>query len=350
MDDFRRILLIRPSALGDVCRSVPVLTSLRAAFPNARIDWLVQDSFAAAIEHHPALDNTVRFPRRPFAGGLTPPKAAAFFEWAARLGEPGYDLVVDAQGLARSGLLAWMTGAACRIGEASAREGAPLLYTRRVPIPAGWHTVDRMLGIACAGLGIAPVVDMRLHTDEASRARAADLVGSRDRYVLLAPTSRWASKRWPADRFAALAQRLLDSAAVSIVVVGGRDERDQCGPVLELAARDKRVVDLVGQTDVATLMALVERAALVVANDSAALHMGVGFERPCVALFGPTRVDLVGPYRREHDVIQHLERGDEIDHKRDAGAAIMDRIGVDEVESACVARLVDRSRAAEPRA
>ncbi|MEZ6234836.1 MAG: glycosyltransferase family 9 protein [Phycisphaerales bacterium] len=339
MDDFRRILLIRPSALGDVCRSVPVLTTLRAAFPQARIDWLVQDAFAAAIEHHPALTSAIGFPRKAFAGGITPARIAAFLEWAGCLAEPGYDLVVDVQGLARSALLGWMSGAACRVGEAGAREGAPLLYTRRVPVPGEWHTVDRMLGVVCAGLGIAPAVDMRLHTDAHSRERAKELVGSRDRYVLLAPTSRWAAKRWPADRFAALAARLLEDAGASIVVVGGRDERDQCGPLLELAARDSRVVDLVGRTDIATLMALIERATLVVANDSAALHMGVGFDRPCVGLFGPTRVDLVGPYRRERDVIQRLQPGDDPNHKRDANAAMMARITVDEVEAACVDRL-----------
>ena len=339
MDDFRRILLIRPSALGDVCRSVPVLTTLRAAFPTARIDWLVQDSFAPAIERHPALTSVVRFPRRAFAGGINPPRLASFFEWAGCLAEPGYDLVVDVQGLARSAVLGWMTGAACRVGEAGAREGAPLLYTRRVPVPGGWHTVDRMLGVVSAGLGIAPVIDMRLHSDQASRARAHELVGSRDRSVLLAPTSRWAAKRWPADRFAALAQRLLDGIADSIVVVGGPDERDQCRPLLELAARDERVIDLVGKTDIATLLALVERASLVVANDSAALHMGVGFDRPCVGLYGPTRVDLVGPYRRERDVIQHLEAGDDLDHKRAANAAMMERITVAEVLAACAERL-----------
>jgi ADP-heptose:LPS heptosyltransferase len=107
-----------------------------------------------------------------------------------------------------------------------------------------------------------------------------------------------------------------------------------------MAGREGRIVDLIGRTSVGELMALVERSALVVANDSAALHMAVGFNRPIVALFGPTRKELVGPYGRQADIVQHVEASDEMNHKDDAaGRKLMERITVEEVLAAVLVRL-----------
>ena len=106
--DGPRVLIIRPSALGDVARSVPVLATLRRAMPNARIDWLVHEGFADAIRHHPALDGVLPFPRKHF-GALWRRPAAALdaAAWAADLRGRRYDIVFDFQGLARSGLFVW---------------------------------------------------------------------------------------------------------------------------------------------------------------------------------------------------------------------------------------------------
>jgi ADP-heptose:LPS heptosyltransferase len=135
-----------------------------------------------------------------------------------------------------------------------------------------------------------------------------------------------------------LTESLLDEGIDRVTIVGGPDERDQCAPLTDRYKGDPRVVDLVGKTRIGVLMAVIERARVVVANDSAALHMAVGFDRPTVALFGPTDVSRVGPYQREHDVIQHLESGDIIDHKKDAQVRLMERITVQEVAESVRAR------------
>jgi len=337
----RRILIIRPSALGDVCRSVPLLTSLRTAFPRATIDWLVQDSFADAIRHHPALDNVVAFPR----GGLgatsrkgNPFPALAWMNSTLRR-RPRYDLVIDAQGLFRSGLFARWTGASRRVGYRNAAECARVFYNRTIHADRSRHAVDRMR-VLLGSLGINADRDMRLYTDPDARAWAASQPWSVSRFVVVAPTSRWPGKQWPAERFTDLARHLLASGVERVVVVGGPGERDQIRPLLGWAAGEPRAIDLVGETSIARLMAVIERSSLVVANDSAALHMAVGFDRPLVALFGPTRVERVGPYRRERDVIQHLRAGDRFDHKDErVGVPMMERITTQEVLEACLARL-----------
>ena len=334
-------MLIRPSALGDVCRTVPVLASLRAAFPRARIDWLVRDQFGDAVRAHPALSNVIDFPRQRVALSrlATREGRTALAALLRTLRRAEYDLVLDCQGLGRSGLFAAVTRAPRRVGFTDAREFGWLGLTQRVRTSPRLHTVDRMLALVEAA-GAPAGRDMRLYAPEPA-AEFADRTVDRDPALVIAPTSAWPGKRWPAERFNALARAVLAQRLVErVVIVGGPGERDQCEPLLELAGQDPRVVDLVGRTSVAQLMGIIERAALVVANDSAAVHIAVGFDRPLVALYGPTRIDLVGPYRREHDVIQAVAPRHGNEHKDErAGAAAMGAIPLERVVLACEQRL-----------
>lgn len=341
MAAYQRILIIRPSALGDVARSVPVLAALRAAYPSARIDWLVQDSFKDVIVAHPALTHAFTFPRAEFSRWVKSCSLLKLGEYLRSLKEPAYDLVLDCQGLARSGLFAWATRAPERIGHADARELGWLGLTRRVACAPETHTVDRMLTLVEA-LGLAAPRDpgaMRLYVPASAAGFAESHAIAPRRCVVLAPTSRWPGKQWSAARFAALAGSLV-SRGITCVLVGANSERRQIAPLLELAANQPAIIDLVGRTSLAQLMDVLARAACVVANDSAALHIAVGFDRPIVGLFGPTRVHRVGPYRREADVIQHVTAGDAMDHKDETlGRSLMDRITVDEVVEATLARV-----------
>lgn len=338
MSDPRKILIIRPSALGDVCRTVPVAAALRARYPDARIEWMVQQGFEDAIRHHPAVDAIVPFNRRALGKQILRGDLAETRAFLGSLKRAGYDMVLDAQGLARSGVFMWATRAAVRIGYRQAQEGAWLAANRRVDAPRELHTVDRMLRLAAAAGADVREPDMRLFPDPDALSQA--IVEHPERYAVLAPTSRWASKRWPDERFAQLGVSLLRERVVErVVVVGAPGERDQCPACLALAADHPRVTDRVGSTSVGALMALIARSSLVIANDSAAVHMAIGFDRPTVALYGPTDVARVGPYRRDADVIQHREPGDSMDHKADANAAQMARIPIDEVLGAARTRL-----------
>lgn len=314
-----------------------MLASLRAAYPDATIDWLVNRPFAPAVAAHPMLSGVVPFDRS--AMSVRTPMAALRF--LRSLGRARYDQVFDLQGLARSGLFAWATGAPRRVGLGNARELGYLGLTEKHTVDPAMHSVERMLEVLRRA-GIAPVRDMRLYTPaEDARAWERDEAIAGSTYAVIAPTSRWPGKRWPEDRFAALIPRLLDLGVGKVVLVGSASERPQCSTLLASAqGAPDRIIDRIGGTTVGGLMALIEHAAIVVANDSAALHMAVGFDRPCVALFGPTRVSLVGPYCRERDVLQHVAEGEALDHKNEPlGRRLMERISVDEVSAACAARL-----------
>ncbi|MEX0876826.1 MAG: glycosyltransferase family 9 protein [Phycisphaerales bacterium] len=338
MTDPQRILLIRPSALGDVCRSVCVLAALKQRFPGAQIDWLVQDSFVQAIEHHPALHRAIPFPRKRFGEQCKKGRFGGVRRWLRELKRTRYDMAIDAQGLARSGFFAWCTRAPRRIGYRDAQEIAWIFLNERVEAPRSLHSVDRMLRLADTVGADVSRPDMRLHAapDDLSQV----IIEYPEPYAVIAPTSRWPGKCWPIERFRQLTERLINHSQIQrIVIVGGPGERLGCAPLLEYAEGHPRITDRVGSTSIAQLMAIIARSKLLVANDSAALHMGVGFNRPLVALLGPTDPALVGPYRRQDDVIRHTHPEDELDFKDQQSAEMMERISVDEVYAACDARL-----------
>ena len=338
--------MVRTSALGDVVRAAPALASLRRAYPGAQIDWLVADAFTDAVRFHPDLSNVVVFPKARLKAAVGRGELSEVLEWSrTTLGEAGYDLAIDFQGLFRSGLLTFATGAAVRAGFADAREGGWVFYNHRCRVEGGRgaHHVERNFALL-ASLGVEPVLDLRVYPDPADRAALAEdrrLAGAR--YVLMSPTTKGAGRAWPMERYAEVARYLFVHGnrlgIDGLVVVGLGSERGACGPLLSLP-----VVDRVGATSVSGLMALIERAALVVCNDSAAMHMAVALDRPLVALLGPTEVGHAGPYQRAGDVITHKRAWERVRH-RDAARAVgfMERITVEEVIGACEERLRRRN-------
>ncbi len=334
----KHVLLIRPSALGDVARTVPALVSMHRAWPEARIDWLVRDDFAEAIVHHPALHTVIPFARRRLRSWWRNPKVATeLLRFLRDLKGHYYDIVYDLQGLGRSGLFTWATGSPYRVGPADARELATMGYTRRVKIDSAiTHTVDRMLAVLEAD-GIPPVRDMRLHIGAESRRWAERYLGGQGLdetpYALIAPTAKWLCKCWPAERFAELADTLVLHGIEHAIVVGAPHEKQQAAPIFE---HTKRITlhDRVGQTGIGQLMALIERAAIVLSNDSAAAHLAVGLGRRLLCVFGPTDPASVGPYRYDTSVVR--PEGADVGRYRAApkDQSVIARVSVDQAHAA----------------
>src|SRR5271168_3001174 len=139
----RRIALLKPSSLGDVVHSLPVLTALRQRFPLAHIRWVVNQTYAELLHGHPDLDEVLTIDRESFRRGLWH-GARSFVGLAEQVRRLRPDLVVDLQGLFRTGLLARFSGAARRVGLSTAREGAAWFYTDVVQVPDhdNLHAVD----------------------------------------------------------------------------------------------------------------------------------------------------------------------------------------------------------------
>ncbi|MCX5660054.1 MAG: glycosyltransferase family 9 protein [Planctomycetota bacterium] len=304
----RRVLIIRPSALGDVARTVPALASLRKALPGARIDWLVNEGFVDAVAHHPALYGTIAFPRQRFGAMLLNPRVGAeALAWLGRLRRNEYDLVFDLQGLMRSGYFAWSTRAPRRVGFADAKEFGWLGYNQRHKVDPDLHTVDRMRALVEAE-GFKAERDMRLYVGEQDKTWLAGFLAEHGlaagEYFTIAPTARWLCKCWPIERYAQVVRRLLDEglAGKAGIILASPSEREQVQPLVDAMGPDAPLV--FPRTSVGQMMAILSRTRLLVCNDSAPLHIAVGFDRPIVSIFGPTDPRLVGPYRRADAVIE----------------------------------------------
>lgn len=296
-----RILIIKPSSLGDIVHALPVLAGLRAAYPTAHIAWLVSTGFAPLLAGHPLLDEVIEFDRRHYGRMLRSPRSFFdFWRFVGRVRRGRFDLVIDLQGLFRSGFLARASGAPRRIGFADARELAPWFYTQRVPGDrSDTHAVDLNLALARdLGLPVAPpCFPLGLRPQEIAAARqhlhaaAGEPVTA---FTAVIPGARWESKRWPAQRWADLVAAMQPEGLPRPVLLGGPDERGFAARIR--AACPVPLIDLIGQTTLRELTALISVAELVVCHDSGPMHIAAALKRPTVALFGPTNPARTGPY------------------------------------------------------
>jgi len=306
--EFRRILLIKPSSPGDIIHTLPVLHGLGHRYPEARIEWLVATAFADLVAVEPRLDAVVRFDRRRFRlVGRSPRVTLDFLSFLRGLRSRDYDLVIDLQGLFRSGFMALATRAPVRIGFVAARELAGVFYTHRIATTRqDVHAADRnyavadLLGFADVAMDFSPAL-----TDD-DRQAAARLchdsgLGGDGRYAVLVPSTRWDKKCWPAPRFGRLAAAIRQAHGIPSILVGGADDRARGDDAA--AASDGAAANLCGRTTLRQLAALIERATVVVTADSTPMHLAAAMGRPLVALFGPTNPARTGPYGRAGDVL-----------------------------------------------
>jgi heptosyltransferase I len=294
----RRVLIVKPSAIGDVVHTLPILELLRRRWPGAHIAWLVTPVCAGLVEGHPLLNEVIRFDRRLFARFWRPGVMRALWQFLRGLRRRRFDLVIDFQGLLRSGVMTWATRAPHRVGFANARELAWLFYNHRVPVGTmEQHAIDRYLKLAAAvGCETQPLRFVFPVTD-ADRSRVAELLGGVPEYAVLLPGTNWATKRWPVEHFASLVRPLRERFGLASVVAGGPGDA-------ELGQAIPGAMNLAGRTTLRELVALLEGASLVVANDSGPMHIAAALGRPLVTPFGPTNPIRTGPYGRMDSVVR----------------------------------------------
>ena len=303
-----RVLIVKPSALGDVVTAMPVLRGLRRTFGrDLHVGWLVNTNCADLIAHDSDLDECVLFDRKGLRTWWRSVRTArALLKLLRRLRRGRYDWVIDLQGLLRSSLLARFAGASVRAGFADAREAAPWFYTHKVPVDADRHTVDRNIVLA-RQLGIdARGEDMTLQVSPRGREFAEAFRAAHDlgpQFVVCVPPTRWATKLYPVRHWRRVVARLARSS--SVVIAGAPGDRDLCGAVADGAPDG--VVNAAGQTDVAQMVGLIAASAGVICCDSAAKFIAPAVGTDVVTLIGPTRVERTGPYLRGRPVVAEVE-------------------------------------------
>ena len=336
----RRVCIVKPSALGDVVQSLPVLAALKDRWPAARFSWVIHRGLAGLLAGHPDLDEVIHFDRG--ARGLAQLRAS--YSLGCTLRRTRFDLVIDLQGLLRSGLMTAVTRAPRRMGFASAREGADWFYTERVETPPGvTAAVERYWQFAQAlgCTGEPPAARLGITAEHVAWAKS-QLAGLPRPILAIHPGAQWRTKRWPPASFAAVAQRAHREFGASLVLVCGPGEQTLCGEVARLAAVP--TVNLAGRTSLLQLAALSREVDLFLSGDTGPLHLAAAVGAPVVGLYTCSSPARARPHGVGHRVVATQVSCAASYLKTCTRLACMDELSPVRVSPAVAAGLNDASR------
>jgi 3-deoxy-D-manno-octulosonic-acid transferase/heptosyltransferase-1 len=343
------ILIVKLSAIGDVVHSLPVLEALRNAYPGARIDWVVEEAAADILQGHPALDNVIVSPRKSVARAAATGRVTGCVRDAARfigrLRSVRYDLVLDLQGLFKSGILVGLARGSRKVGMNDSREGAGFFLNEpALPVDRDIHAIDRYLSVA-ARLGCdASAWQGALPVTEGDRERAGRLLEEagigEGPFIAVNPVAKWETKLWIPGRFSRLCDRIAQELGCGIVFTGGGSD----AAYVEEIVADMTLpgANLAGRTGLRDLACIYERAALLVTTDTGPMHIAAAMKCPVVALFGPTSPARTGPYGNGHRVVRSGAACSPCFKKTCPDPHCMRAIGVEDVFEAVASLLIPR--------
>jgi lipopolysaccharide heptosyltransferase I len=286
------ILIVRLGALGDIIHTVPAAAALRAAFPDARIDWLVDARHRPVVDLITVVDRAIVLERSSMAGWMAA---------ARRLRTMPYDVALDFQGLLKSAVLARASGARRVAGfsiwhlrEKTARP----FYSETAPggrlSALGDHVIVKNLSLLrVLGISDPPIRFPLAEVDSDALVQVREMLGGDGPFALINPGAAWPNKRWPPERFGEIAAFLQQVRRLPSIVLWGPGEEGLAGAVVETSEGAARVAP---PTNLSDLLALARAASLMVSGDTGPLHIAAAAGTPTVALFGPTDPHRNGPW------------------------------------------------------
>lgn len=300
----QNVLIVKLSAIGDVVHALPVAQAIKEAYPSAHITWVVEPPAYDIVAGSPAIDEVIVFHKREFRslGGFL----KNFLPFRAALRQRAYDVALDLQGLFKSAAIVAQVKAKKKLGADNMREGSQWLCPPVLGAHATGHVVERYLDVARAlGCEVRHVVFPFFIPEEAEQSAwqklMAEGVQKETPYVALNVGASWQTKCWPAEYFATLSDWLFNMNYAP-VLVGGANERGIAAEVLHHT--EIPPANLVGQTSLKELGAILKHAKLLVSGDTGPAHLGVAVGVPCVMLMGPTKASRNGPYGQMQNVIE----------------------------------------------
>ena len=285
-----KIAIVRLSALGDLVHSMVALQFIKAALPTLQIDWFVEERFAGLLDNNPDINHVITVNLKALKANKL-----GVFQQVKTLRQHAlnhYDLVIDAQGLIKSAVVARLLGRQIAGFDVnSIREKlASWFYTLKVACPYDTNAIVRNAFVLSEPLGVDITEGQLLNKQpflfyQNEYPLIADYLKSDKKTVVLVIGSSWDSKNYPADKFVKIAQALQGNC---LVVWGNEEERQKA----EWMATQAENIKAMPRLDLNSLKALISKADLLIGNDTGPTHMAWALNRPSITIFGPTPVRM----------------------------------------------------------
>jgi 3-deoxy-D-manno-octulosonic-acid transferase/heptosyltransferase-1 len=297
-----KILIIKLSSIGDVVHTLPALYALRGNYQSAKIDWLVEEEPSNILFGHPLLNEVFIVKKR---GWLKDFRNT--YSIAKKIRALNYDMVLDFQGLFKSGLWVFLSKGKRRIGFDKSRELSHIFLNEKLPAyNPDRHAVDRYLDII-KHLDIqCGKVKFPLYITESEKKKVSELLRVNGilegtPFIIVNPMARWETKLWEEKKFAGLCNEIANKFSCKVVMIGASSEKEN-DQILSLTGN--KVIDLTGKTTLKELAYLTSLSQIVITVDSGPMHIAAAAGVPVIAIFGPTAPWRTGPYGEMHTVVR----------------------------------------------
>ncbi len=320
IDNYKNVLIIRLSAIGDVVRTLPAVNAWRKQQPKTRFTWLVEPAAASILKEHAAIDRVLIFERGLFSGWLRSPgnTVRALLALTALIDDlrsGKFDLVVDFHGILKSALLARLSGVAERVGFAGpeAKEGSSRFYSHHFkPSSPTLNRVERALAMVnFLGVDIDTPVSYRLPINALNRERSYESLTLLEKLpgagpvIAIHPGSspKTAYKRWHQNGYIGLVNALVEKLDARVMLTWGPGERE----TVELIAGHVRVPVAVAKktSSLLDLAAIFAACDLYIGGDTGPSHIAVAMQTPVVVIFGPTHPQVNAPYGAPYRLVRY---------------------------------------------
>jgi heptosyltransferase I len=308
------ILIVKTSAIGDVTHTLPALNVLRYHFPEAHIAWLVEEDSAEILNNHNALNRVIICRRKQWIKDFSKP--FSFFKilkeirnFIKTIRDTEYDLVIDFQGLLKSGIWVFFSRGKRKVGFGPGMDHAEysfIFLNERVPaVSMEDHAVHRELMLLSAIDIPYQKIEFEFPIEFSDREKIkkllwSNMISETDRVVAINPIAKWDTKLWESHKFAQVADRICHKG-LKVCFTGAKDDFDEIEKISSFMSHN--AVNLSGKTTLKTLAALYEISEFLLTTDTGPMHIASAINTPVVALFGPTAPSRTGPFGDCHQIV-----------------------------------------------
>ena len=286
-----KIAIIRLSAMGDIVHSAIVLQFIKKAYPDAKIDWIVEKSMSAVLKDNPDIDNIIEIELKKFKRTKKLSDLKKQIQTIKEL--PKYDYIIDMQGLLKSAILTkFMKGESYGFDKDSIRESlASYFYKHKIHMPYDANTIDRNVQVVSKSLDLG-VTSKEIYEKKPflfyknEDKKIYDYLSKEKKNIIFVIGSTWPSRNYPKEKFVEIANELKEN----ILVIWGSEQERVDGEYIE---QHSEFATLIPRTDLNTLKALIGKSDLLIGNDTGPTHMAWGMNKASITIFGPTPISRV---------------------------------------------------------